>query len=920
MPASRQWQAALSLLWAASHQGHNTTDGGSVVSETLSPNLPAGQSTQDATNVSLFLRTVPHFYLLPPRQLAALADFGMRRDYGSGETVLEAHADVEHVRVVLAGVVDVVDARHGTVGTMEARSVFGLDSIIVQERSPFRFVCSYACSLLLLPVAEVMRVLQHSPSMRQSIGRKMSGQMGCFRTLKDFSRLLFSHDAMKYEYLPLQSIVEAYSLMPDSCVHRLKSSREIDTTAWIYALRRLPENVTRVFSLDLVRSLPPFLATRMRSLTRKAEKARQEDRPPDASASSQAPNRKASAGGAFSEAGSEFTREIRYVHTAQRRRCVWQLGIDGKNIMLMRDDFTDTLDFVLCLCIHIVESSKMRGKLQCLVHPSAIDILEDAMARSPRVMRSASFDNLAASSGPGVLLAASSTTSGPQISSASGSSGTATPAHGAGVAAPAFATGAAAAPAVSPTTRLLQSSERTRLDPQMETLKTLLESHLTLNDAESSGLIEMWGADTPSHLHDVLMHREEYLLRADSSVARRFQSDPFHDWALGVRGAVVRRMCLDRHSPLPHNLCIDVVFGLTRSILNCVSPCVRIYRDELLAYGRAEHPDALAQPWLCEEDMLYALIPDFLSRHPHMRATFNAHLEECGIEVLEDTALTGLQADIICTDMLDHPSTDQYLQRVANKGSSFGSGNGGGNGGGASSAGASGDGVDFSSGTHFLINIDYTFGAQAEGILKTLATVFGPRIRSVNVLGKVAGFKGTRAGDIIVADNVVASKMSLTSEDHMDEIRTINNTDVRIERVQEFLGTKRKARRGSVLTVASAMLCNEAIINYYKNVWNCVAFEIEGSYFARMVKECKSNGLLHGDVATRHVYLVRELPEDADGASTFARERFTSEILSAQNAIARTILDLTMRSADDGCGPGFPRSVTAPNIVLSAAL
>lgn len=416
-----------------------------------------------------------------------------------------------------------------------------------------------------------------------------------------------------------------------------------------------------------------------------------------------------------------------------------------------------------------------------------------------------------------------------------------------------------------------------------EQLEDILQNQLYLSQEESKGIVSIWGSNTLLHLHDVLMHREEYLLRADSSVARRFQSDPFHDWALGVRGAIVRRLDLDPQSPLPPDLTIDLVFGLTRSFLNCLSPCARLYREEILEYGNTAHPEVVSSPWSCEEDMLYALIPDYLNENPDMRATFNSVLEESGIEVLEDTALTGLQADIICADLLDHGNLDELLQQrlLGTPGKDTPSSNGG-----TSSGGA-----------HFLINIDYTFGAQAEGILKTLVTLFGTRIRSVNVLGKIAGFKGTRAGDIIIADNVVASKMSLTSEDHMDEIRTINNTGLRMERVQEYLGsaTKRKCRRGSVLTVATAMLCDSSIISYYKNIWNCVGFEIEGSYFARMVKECKSNGLLQQDLPTRHMYLVRELPEEADGSSTFAKPRYAGEVLSAQYAIARSILELILK-------------------------
>ncbi len=167
--AHRQWQAALNLLWAAGHLGHNASDspitalqnlnsGGARDSafrtETLGPSQSGGMSTtyssgeggavaaaqqrkngstggnKGPTNLAEFLRTVPHFYLLTPAQLQHLVDFALRRDFIPGEVVLEDGVEVTHVRVVLAGVIDVVDRTHGTVGQMESCSVFSLDSII----------------------------------------------------------------------------------------------------------------------------------------------------------------------------------------------------------------------------------------------------------------------------------------------------------------------------------------------------------------------------------------------------------------------------------------------------------------------------------------------------------------------------------------------------------------------------------------------------------------------------------------------------------------------------------------------------------------------------------------------------------------------------------------------------------------------
>lgn len=50
--------------------------------------------------------------------------------------------------------------------------------------------------------------------------------------------------------------------------------------------------------------------------------------------------------------------------------------MEGKALVLLRDGFTDLLDFLTMLCVHIIESNKLRGRIQGMVHPPAIDILD----------------------------------------------------------------------------------------------------------------------------------------------------------------------------------------------------------------------------------------------------------------------------------------------------------------------------------------------------------------------------------------------------------------------------------------------------------------------------------------------------------------------------------------------------------------
>jgi hypothetical protein len=194
---------------------------------------------------------------------------------------------------------------------------------------------------------------------------------------------------------------------------------------------------------------------------------------------------------------------------------------------------------------------------------------------------------------------------------------------------------------------------------------------------------------------------------------------------------------------------------------------------------------------------------------------------------------------------------------------------------------------------HFLVNMDYTFGANAEGMTKALVLVFGHRIRSFNVMNKAASLVGKR-GDVIIADRVLLSKMTLTTEDCVDELRTCDNAGLSAERLQTLLGPGRSVHVGTMLTVASSMLNNDRMLNFYRNVWNCVGFELEGSYFNRMITECIKNGLVRPDIITRYCYFTREMPLEENGPETYAREIAPHDGIPSLYAIARAILELVL--------------------------
>jgi hypothetical protein len=138
---------------------------------------------------------------------------------------------------------------------------------------------------------------------------------------------------------------------------------------------------------------------------------------------------------------------------------------------------------------------------------------------------------------------------------------------------------------------------------------------------------------------------------------------------------------------------------------------------------------------------------------------------------------------------------------------------------------------------------DYAFGHQAESIASALCLLFGTRIRSFNIIGKAGGLEGAR-GDIVLASQLVKQRDNL--------ITVIANEGLDATRIQQQSGCP--VRTGAVLTVDGTVIQDRNLLLFYKEFFDCISLEMEGSYYARNLLANKELGLV-GNVALR--FLVR---------------------------------------------------------------
>ncbi|CCW65299.1 unnamed protein product [Phytomonas sp. EM1] len=810
-------------------------------------------------------RNVPLLHLLDEEDLARLVPLSLRREYTCGDIVLEPGNRLHHLYTVVWGNVEVFRARstgaayedsgkvhtpsvflhkqrglasasisptrgqrlpthvleddseefnidntiYTHVATLEARQLFGIDSLVYDETSKylFRAGCMTTKTILsLLPFDELLNSLSRNPRFAQGVGSSIADSIDVFGPIRQFCRIVFAQDSLQNEYLPLWSIVQSYTML-ENVIHTKVFSKELDTGAWGYAVNRLPENLTSTFCFDLVHALPPFIASRMRVEARAADVLQQRS----------------------SQSSHRGRTKVTYIPTKERRRCSWSLGMEGKTLVLLRDGFTDLLDFLTMLCVHIIESNKLRGRVQGMVHPPAIDILDEYMRNVEK-----------------------------------------------------------------------EETEMKKITPEQEKerVKDVLR-RMPLSPEEQDGLIRNWGTSTLMRIYEVMIHREEYNVRIDPSISRKFQTNPFHEWCLNLRACVLEKLGMCRFSDFPEDLSVDIVSSNKHCIKNLLSSFIRKYKKEIEEYARAGKEKGVGSPkdWYNKQDLLYAALGGFLRNcRPDLKEEYNKSLESSGITVLDDTAMTGLQVEVIPVHALDLTSIDETLQESIRKPYEEAL-----NCGGESEEATS---RQKRSSHHFIINMDFAFGAQAEGICRAIFSAFGKHIRSVSVVGKAGGLVGKR-GDIQLASHVLLSKSSLIMEDNQDELRNCRNQDLTIERLKELIGQRIAVHHGKVLTVTGTMLQNARLLKYYKRVWRCVGAEMEGSYFARVIEDLYRQGITHEDLKTRFAYYTSDLPlalcEEHEGVQIMKNGTAAPATLSASMgmqegipplyAIARAILE-----------------------------
>lgn len=366
---------------------------------------------------------------------------------------------------------------------------------------------------------------------------------------------------------------------------------------------------------------------------------------------------------------------------------------------------------------------------------------------------------------------------------------------------------------------------------------------------EAEGLRTIWPDDTMSRLTDIARHREMFTIDVRRR-QRNFYSRRSELWISQLAEAAEEILGI-HPSDLDPTVGVHLVSSNTHSITNCLNPWFTENSEKIFAWGRENHPDIVAGPWKVEADLIYGLSRHYLVANPDEDVERQKRASSCGLTLLEHTASTGIQVQLIHLANHDWIGIDPVLLKSCR------------------SVGNS----------DLIVNIDYAFGEQAEYIIRNLLLLFGKNVRSVNFLGKAGALQGNR-GDILAPSAFVEQSSDLFQPLPRESLEQVSRLEELTDTVPVY--------KGPMLTVDGTLLQNRQMLNFYRHIWNVVGIEMEGIHYYRQILESRQLGVVSRDLDLRFFYYVSDIPLQALGRLSEPLQLF--EGIPPLYAITRHIL------------------------------
>ena len=284
-------------------------------------------SSRECDAVRTLLLSMIPFRFLTAGELDRLMEKLEKYEFRKGEYVLrKGKKGLKGVFIVAKGEIDSFDPMSPERGHgITPGHYFGERVTLFDQTSRFDFLVRTPSVCYMIPQKHFLLLVSSSASFAMSLSNILREKQGIFSAFEHFNSELMR--GVNRGYTDLRALLKVYrNLQP--ALHPKVTQDKIDVGALLYAVRRLPENVTRNFAYLLTDDLPT------------------EFRTPD---------------------------EIfKPVASAARRRDIWEM-LPGKSMVLLRSGISDLMDFVTCLLVYANEVAKIRGRLH---DPLSIQLID----------------------------------------------------------------------------------------------------------------------------------------------------------------------------------------------------------------------------------------------------------------------------------------------------------------------------------------------------------------------------------------------------------------------------------------------------------------------------------------------------------------------------------------------------------------
>ncbi|OMJ91745.1 hypothetical protein SteCoe_5646 [Stentor coeruleus] len=283
-----------------------------------SRNRLSNQSIEyDTFKVKKLLNLKSPFIYLTSQEKERLLENSAYVEYnGTQQDVLiKDHDGTYPCVLLLEGSLVVIDRKSQVSEILTEGDSFGFDACLFNTVDYSVVTATQYTVVMKINHTTLQSILVPDKQFTVMVGSNLLNKQRIFSPIETFRN--YVADCVESGEINTKKLLKAYKAI-DSSLHPGRKNDDIDTTAWKYAVQRLPENLCSTFVYFISTALPDMYDN---------------------------PN------------------IITDVKTSARLRQIYCL-LSGKNYIIMRELVSDINDMLANLCIHMIESKKLRYKLR----------------------------------------------------------------------------------------------------------------------------------------------------------------------------------------------------------------------------------------------------------------------------------------------------------------------------------------------------------------------------------------------------------------------------------------------------------------------------------------------------------------------------------------------------------------------------